>query len=232
MDSHPENADHPPEQGEPRTFHRIVTRRVEGRYLVSFPDTYQDDLHKNWPLLLFLHGAGERGSDLQQVRRHGPLAASAPDDLPFVIVAPQCAEEEWWLPDAVGALVDECREVYRIDESRMYATGISMGGTGVWDLAARRPGLFAAIAPVCGRADPVRARALRGVPVWAVHGAQDTVIPPEQSRTMVEAVRAAGGTARLTMLPDAGHDAWSSTYTKSDIYDWLLQHQRSAAGPG
>jgi predicted peptidase len=226
-----DKADDPPGRGDPRSFQRVVTRRVEGRYLVSFPDTYQDDLQRDWPLLLFLHGADERGSDLQKVRRHGPLATSAPNNLPFVVVAPQCPDGEWWAADRVGALVDECREAYRIDERRIYATGISMGGTGVWDLAARRPGLFAAVAPVCGRADPIRARALRDVPVWAVHGAQDSVIPPEQSRTMVEAVRAAGGTARLTMLPDAGHDVWTETYADSDIYDWLLEHQRSAAGP-
>lgn len=210
-----------------RSFRRSVPHRAEGRYLVQFPSAYREDLNRSWPLLLFLHGAGERGTDIQQVTRHGPLADTSPDDLPFVIIAPQCSAGQWWRPHTVVALLDECLERYRINAHRVYGTGVSMGGTGLWETAAERSDRFAAIVPICGRADPLRAPALGSLPVWAIHGAQDAVIPAEQSRTMVEALRSNDGTARLTINPDAGHDVWTGVYADPAVYNWLLSHERT-----
>ena len=211
-----------------RSFRRFVPHHAEGRYLVQFPSAYREDLNRSWPLLLFLHGAGERGTDIEQVTRHGPLADSSPDELPFVIVAPQCPAGQWWRPQTVLALLDESLERYRIDADRVYGTGISMGATGLWDAAAERSDRFAAIVPICGRADPLRAPALGSLPVWAIHGAQDAVIPAEQSRTMVEAIRANGGSARLTIDADAGHNVWTDVYADRAVYDWLLSHERTS----
>ncbi|MFO8232114.1 MAG: prolyl oligopeptidase family serine peptidase [Longimonas sp.] len=212
-----------------RSIRATLVHRVQMRYIVAFPSEYRSNLEKKWPLLLFLHGAGERGSDLKAVTRHGPLAETAASSDPFVVVAPQCPEDTWWDPHAVYALVRECHERYRVNPSRLYGTGISMGGTGIWNLSAKCPRLFAAIAPICGRADPLWASALTDVPIWAVHGAQDPTIPYEQSRTMVDAVQVHGGTARLTLDPEAGHDVWTRTYANSALYDWMLQHERKAS---
>jgi predicted peptidase len=212
-----------------RSYQRVFVQRVQGQYSVRLPPGYQTEAKRTWPLLLFLHGAGERGNTLQNTSRHGPLAARVPDDLPFVIVAPQCPEGRWWTPVNLMPLLDSVQETYRVDPMRTYGTGISMGGTGLWELAAACPDRFAAIAPICGRADPLRAPALRNVPVWIIHGEQDAVIPPEQSRAMAEALRRCGGTVRLTLDPDAGHDVWTSVYADPSFYDWLLSHERASS---
>jgi len=206
-----------------RSFLRAVTTEHQGRFLVQFPAGYRTDPSRRWPLLLFLHGAGERGRNLDLVCRHGPLSADAPEEIPAVVVAPQCEPEAWWNAAALEALVDSCLERYRIDEARLAVTGISMGGTATWELASRAPERWSAVAPICGRADPLRASALTDLPVWAFHGAQDAVIPPEQSRTMVEAIRSVGGPAKLTVAPDAAHEVWTSVYADAEIYDWLLK---------
>ena len=206
-----------------RSFLRAVTTEHQGRFLVRFPDGYHSDTSRQWPLLMFLHGAGERGRNLNLVRRHGPLSADAPGDIPAVVIAPQCEPETWWEAAALEALVDSCLERYRVDEARLAVTGISMGGTATWELATRSPERWSAAAPICGRADPLRAAALKDLPVWAFHGAQDAVVPPEQSRTMVEAVRSVGGTAKLTVDPDAAHEVWPAVYEAPEIYDWLLK---------
>jgi len=161
-----------------RSFRRTHTRTAQGRYLLLAPDRYRETPEASWPLLLFLHGAGERGQDIDPVTRHGPLAEPSPDDLPLLIVAAQCPAGSWWTPADMLALRNECEERYRVDPARIYGTGISMGATGLWAVATDAPGRFAAIVPICGRADPLRAPALTDVPSWAFHGAQDAVIPP------------------------------------------------------
>jgi len=214
---------------EARSFQSTVVNRVQGRYLAAFPGSYRRELDRQWPLLLFLHGADERGIDLEHVTRHGPLASSSPEELPFVIVAPQCPGDAWWRPHALYALLRTCHERYRVDPTRFYGTGISMGGTGLWMLAASYPDLFAAVVPICGRADPLWAPSLVDTAVWAIHGAQDATIPPEQSRTIVDAIQNEGGNALLTIDPEARHDVWTDIYARREIYEWLLSHERTTA---
>jgi pimeloyl-ACP methyl ester carboxylesterase len=194
-------------------------------YLVYLPDGYYRS-RARWPLILTLHGRGEAGDDMGLVRRQGlPLRVEEKGGQPFVIVAPQSPGWAWDV-GALGGLLDEVLERYRIDADRVYVVGNSMGGTGTWLLAAHSPGRFAAIAPICGRGDPASAGRMRDVPTWAFHGAEDHVVPPERSERMIEALKKAGGDARLTVYPGVGHDAWTQTYANPRFYEWLLQHRR------
>lgn len=204
---------------------RQVTLTLD--YLLYLPPDY--DQKETWPLLVFLHGAGERGSDLNRVKAHGPAKlVEQGKDFPFVIVSPQCPEGQWWpvLGREVMALIDEIMEHYKIDPDRVYLTGLSMGGYGTWSIASTWPQRFAAIVPICGGGRPFTAAALKNIPVWAFHGAKDPIVPLQESEQMVEAVNRVGGNAKLTVYPDAGHDSWAQTYDNPDVYEWLLSHRK------
>jgi len=215
------------------TLHKTIVRTVECRYLRFLPEEYGQDKAKRWPLLLFLHGAGERGEDLNLLKRHGPPKIVEKDPhFPFIVVAPQCPANRFGLAnDVLIALLDDIIARYAVDPDRVYVTGLSMGGYGTWSLACAYPERFAAIVPICGKGETWQAGSLRHVPVWAFHGAKDTVVPPEGSEKMVEAVRRNGGEAKLTIYPEAGHDSWTATYDNPELYQWLLNHRRHAAGP-
>jgi predicted esterase len=197
-------------------------------HLVQTPKGYDADPNKKWPLLLFLHGAGERGDDLKLAATHGPLKyLREGHDLPFVIVTPQCASGDWWLPARVGALLEVIQNRYRIDPDRVYLTGLSMGGFGTWSTALEYPDRFAAIAPICGGGDPLDAARIVNIPVWDFHGAKDTTVPIRLSEEMVAALKKAGAKeVEFTVYPDAGHDAWTETYDNPKLYEWLLSHKR------
>jgi predicted peptidase len=192
-------------------------------YLLYLPDGYEQK-GKLWPLLLFLHGSGERGSNLQLVKTHGPPKhVDKGRAYPFIIASPQCPVEHWWSFATLDLLLREIVEKYGVDENRIYVTGLSMGGFATWTLATEYPGRFAAIVPICGGGIPHRASLLSNLPIWAFHGAQDPVIPLLYSQEMVNAVNAAGGSATLTIYPDAGHDAWTETYDNPELYEWLMR---------
>ncbi len=209
---------------EAKAFAAAVTKKVACRYLLHLPKGYERG-RKRWPLLLFLHGAGERGRDLELVKKHGPPRLIAEGhEFPFIVVSPQCPARQWWSNDVLSALLDEIIANYRVDERRVYLTGLSMGGYGTWGLACEHPERFAAIVPICGGGNRLLAHALKHVPVWAFHGAKDDVVPVAESEKMVAAVKAAGGRAKLTIYPDAGHDSWTATYANPALYKWLLRH--------
>jgi len=213
------------ERQKARHLERQVTLTLD--YLLYLPPDYEQK--DSWPLLVFLHGAGERGSDLNRVKAHGPAKlVEQGRDFPFVIVSPQCPEGQWWpiLGREVLALIDEMLERYKIDPDRVYLTGLSMGGYGTWAIASAWPERFAAIVPICGGGRPFTAANLKKVPVWAFHGAKDPVVPLSESQQMVDAVNRAGGKAKLTIYPDAEHDSWTQTYDNPELYQWLLSHQR------
>lgn len=216
---------------ENRAFVGAITKRVACRYLLYLPKGYERG-RKRWPLLLFLHGAGERGKDLELVKKHGPPKLIAEGQhFPFIVVSPQCPANQWWSNDVLAALLDNIVANYRVDESRVYVTGLSMGGYGTWALACEHPERFAAIAPICGGGNRLLAHRLKDVPVWAFHGAKDDVVPLAESERMVNAVKAAGGKAKLTVYPEAGHDSWTATYANPALYKWLLRHRKRAAKP-
>lgn len=203
-----------------------VTKKVRCRYLLYLPEGYERG-RKRWPLLLFLHGAGERGKDLHLVKKHGPPRLIAEGrGFPFLVVSPQCPARQWWSVDVLDALLDEVIAKHRVDERRVYLTGLSMGGYGTWSLACERPECFAAIVPICGGGNRLLAHKLKDVPVWAFHGARDEVVPLAESEKMVNAVKECGGKVRLTVYPHAGHDSWTATYADPALYKWLLRHRR------
>jgi predicted peptidase len=202
------------------------TIRVTMKYLLYLPKDY--DQKPSWPLMLFLHGAGERGDNLQLVTKHGPpKLIEAGQQFPFIVVSPQCPKERSWEPFELTALLDEIGERCKVDQDRIYVTGMSMGGFGTWALAARLPNRFAAIVPICGGGDPFRAKQIAHIPAWVFHGAKDKAVSLEMSQKMVEALKKNGGDVSFTVYPDAGHDAWTETYANPQVYQWLLQRKRT-----
>lgn len=218
------------------SFTKTITRTVQLNYLLFIPEPAKTDRSKKWPLMLFLHGAGERGTNLWLVTKHGPpkIVREKPD-FPFILVSPQCPAGETWSSDALIALLDDVLERLPVDKSRVYLTGLSMGGYGTWNLATFYPERFAAVVPICGGGDPVRvvladgarAQALKTLAVWAFHGAKDPVVGLDESRRMVEAFKRIGcQEVEFTIYPEAGHDSWTETYNNPKLYEWLLKHKR------
>ena len=201
--------------------------QVEMKYLLYLPKDY--DQKESWPLLLFLHGAGERGDNLELVKKHGPpKLIEAGQDFPFIVVSPQCPRDRRWEPFELAALLDEIVEKHKVDQDRIYVTGLSMGGFGTWSLAAYQPKRFAALVPICGGGEPIVAKLFAPIPAWVFHGAKDFVVPVERSEKMVEAMKQAGGNVKFTVYPEAGHDSWTETYANPELYEWLLQQKRTA----
>ena len=198
---------------------------IQKNYLLYLPKGYPGE--SPWPLLLFLHGSGERGNDIDRVKRHGPpRLADEGTDFPFVIVSPQCPAGETWSAESLDRFLDKMLKRYRIDRNRVYVSGLSLGGYGTWDLAGTFPERFAAAAPVCGGGDPARAGAMKDLPLWVFHGEKDWVVPVEKSREMVDALKKVNGKVKFTMYPDTGHDAWTPAYSNPALYQWFLEHRK------
>lgn len=220
------------------------------RYLFLRPEKIEPG--KKYPLIFFLHGAGERGNDVELLKKHF-LPSIASDEFrerfPCFVVAPQCRADRWWvkLPDvpkeqrtrvaptladkpaddlqaAVQAVGDVIRE-FPVDENRLYLTGISMGGYGSWDLAMRQPDRWAAVVPICGGGDETKGDLLVGLPIWVFHGDADPAVPVERSRNMVSAVRMAGGDPKYTEYPGVAHDSWTQTYADPDVLGWMFEQR-------
>ncbi len=224
------------DESKPGTQHgekldKQVTVTVRADYLVYLPKEYGKDAQKKWPLILFLHGSGERGSDLNKVKLHGPPKVAEAKNLPFVVVSPQCPDGQWWKSDVVATLLDEVLAKYSVDPDRVYLTGLSMGGFGTWQTAIDYPDRFAAIAPVCGGGNRYLAAGIKNVPAWVFHGQKDKSVPFSASVEMATALRQSGGDVKLTAYPEAGHDCWTVTYDSPQLYDWFLKHKRGEHAP-
>lgn len=214
-------------------------------YRLLKPKDY--DATKSYPLVLFLHGVGESGTDNQaQLRNSIYLLASdnAMQRYPCFVVAPQCPGGKRWVevswslekhtipaePSEPMALTLQLLEAlpkeFNIDPQRIYATGLSMGGFGTWDILARRPNLFAAGIPVCGGADEATAAAIKHIPIWAFHGDRDTTVLTSRSRNMVAALKLLGAKPRYSELLNVGHNAWDYAYNNTEVYDWLFAQKR------
>lgn len=204
---------------------REIRKTAKLKYLLFLPEDYEEESGRKWPLILFLHGLNERGDDIEKVKIHGiPKVYENDESFPFIVVSPQCPDNEWWTmkDDELDALLDEVTEKYSADKSRIYLTGLSMGGFGTWHFAAVHPERFAAIAPICGGGVPIEAMLLKDVPVWAFHGAKDDVVPIELSESMVNALKSVGGDVKFTVYPEAKHDSWTETYNNPELYKWFL----------
>ncbi|HUE71674.1 MAG TPA: prolyl oligopeptidase family serine peptidase [Pirellulaceae bacterium] len=202
---------------------------------------------EKYPLVLFFHGAGECGADNEKQLIHG-MNDFASDEImakfPAFVVAPQCPLGQQWVDTPWSAdahtmkekptdslrqsleLVDALVKALPVDEKRLYITGLSMGGFGVWDAIQRHPDRFAAAVVVCGGGDPAYAARIKHIPVWAFHGDSDTAVKPRRSREMIEALKRAGGNPKHTEYEKTGHDAWTRTYADPQVYEWLFaQHK-------
>jgi predicted peptidase len=196
-------------------------------YLLYLPPDY--DAGKKWPLVVFLHGAGERGQNLEVVRRTTLPRMVEHDDRRqwgFVLLSPQCPKDSSWNPQWVVELVDHVGSRLSIDQDRIYLTGYSMGGFGTWATACHDPDRFAAIATLSGGGDVQQAQRLKALPIWAFHGDKDNVVPIASSQNMVDAVRKCGGNAVFTVYPGAGHGICDMTYGNNQFWDWLLAQRR------
>ena len=198
-------------------------------YAVYLHDDYEIDTQKQWPLLIFLHGAGDRGNDLQGVYHRGPLREVREGrSFPFIVIAPQVDGQTYWASyaETLNTMLDGWLNEYRVDRSRVYLTGLSMGGTGTWMWAMMNPERFAAIMPICGTGICWCAGNLRDMPVWVFHGDADTTVPIQESYSMVEWLKICGGNVKLTVYEGYEHDCWTDTYHREDVYEWLLSHTK------
>ncbi|OAI50074.1 hypothetical protein AYO44_18075 [Planctomycetaceae bacterium SCGC AG-212-F19] len=201
----------------------------DSKYVVFIPLDYKGD--KEYPLILFLHGAGESGIDGKKQAAVGlaPAIRKREKTFPFIAVFPQAdkaARASWTAesPYAQRALkiVEQVQKDYKIDAKRIYLTGLSMGGYGTWSLAAAYPDKWAAVVPVCGAGEPANAAKFKNVPCWAFHGDKDGAVKVEGSRDMVKALKDAGGSPKYTEYPGVGHNSWDMAYGTDELYDWLL----------
>ncbi len=217
------------------------------RYRMMLPPEFEEG--RDYPLVLFLHGAGERGSDNTAQLTWG-LDAFADVDFrhehPAIVIAPQAPEQTFWAnlnwrEEGAGLMDEPSKPLglayqllkktiqdYPVDENRLYITGLSMGGFGTWDLITRHPDLFAAAMPICGGGDPSKAYLLTDLPIWNFHGSLDNVVPPELSRDMIDAIRQAGGLPGYTEYPDMDHFSWIPAYSDRFVLDWLFSQSRSS----
>jgi predicted esterase len=213
-------------------------------YLVYLPEGYEAQPERTWPLIFFLCGSGERGDNAFLFAKHGPLrTVREQGPLPFLIVAPMLHESEAFrsFPEAyLDGVLDQVLAEYRVDPKRIYLTGLSMGGEATYRFALHRPETFAAIAPIAAfdarylpgaveegfQPFALPMERIKDLPVWAIHGADDPVVPLLAAQRTVDALREAGGNVRLTVLEDHDHDSWTDTYFDPAFYEWLLQHQK------
>ena len=198
-------------------------------YLLHLPTTASLAENGQYPLIVFLHGAGERGRDFELLKKHGPPMLAARDaGFPFMVLSPQCPTDDRWDAYQLRALVDHLISTQPVDENRVYLTGLSMGGYGTFDLGQLAPDRFAALVPICGGHEihAWMAHKIADIPTWVFHGALDEIVPVGNSSRIVGTLRALGAPVRYTVYPEAGHDSWTETYANPELYNWLLAQRR------
>lgn len=213
-----------------QSFDHEVAIHVKLNYPLALPRGYDDPARasEKWPLLLFLHGIGECGDDLEVVKKHGPpRRINEGHELPAIVVSPQAARPGWD-PVELNGLLDDLVARLRVDVDRVYLAGLSMGGFGTWALACERPDRFAALVPICGAGDPLAVKRLKEVPIWVFHGRKDPLIPCSKSEELVQALEAAGAHPKFTLYDDLAHDCWTRTYADPELWKWLFEQRRLA----
>lgn len=217
---------------EERGFLDRVHKDAEGKeakYVLFVPHGYEGK--KDWPIILFLHGAGETGKDGAKQAKVGlgPAIKKLEKEFPFFAVFPQSQNRTWRArskdADRAMAILAEVQKKYKTDDKRVYLTGLSMGGFGTWSLAVAHPKKWAAIAPVCGGGDPKQAEKIKDIPCWCFHGGADRIVRPSWSTRMIEALKEAGGKPNYTEYKGVGHNSWVRAYGTEELYKWLLRHK-------
>jgi predicted esterase len=199
----------------------------EIKYLLYLPDNYKQDEQQKFPVVLFLHGSGERGDDVNKVAINGlPKMIAQGKKFPFIVISPQVPNGEGWEPTDLFRLMNNIKAKYRIDEDRLYLTGLSMGGYGCWEMAMKYPQMFAAIVPICGGGDTSKVWKIRHTPIWVFHGGKDNIVPLKSSQDMVDALKPINPDVKFTIFPNDGHDSWTSAYNTDSLYTWLMGIKR------
>ena len=217
--------------GQPNLIEDVQKTSLEEelRYYLYFPPAYESEKESDFPLLLFLHGGGEAGGELEDLQISGPPSMIVEGkEFPFLILAPQHPHKrKFWNTAAVMQLLDTVIVNHRVDRSRIYLSGLSRGGSAAWEMAVQYPDVFAAMAVVCGMTPlPYASWLDEKMPIWVFHGEKDSVIPISESEMMVNKLEKMGREVRFTRYPDVGHDAWTKAYENDDLYSWLVKQQR------
>lgn len=205
-----------------------LNKEVKRIEKISYILDYPQNAKGNVPLILFLHGSGERGNNLEMVKAHSPFTYKKLIKEPVAILAPQCPANSWWDTETLYQLVKEIQSKYKIDASRIYLTGLSMGGWGTWKLAMEHPEMFAAVAPVCAPADRVmeaNAGQFKTLPIKIFHGGNDDIVSPINAINMYQALKKVNPNVTLTIFPDDNHNSWDSTYSDPKFYEWMLSQK-------
>lgn len=208
------------------SFKKIANPKGITDYVLQIPASYNDKKTTKWPVIIFLHGIGERGNDLNKVKNAGLAAIAGKNkDFPYIVISPQCKAEknnDWWNNANLNVLYDEVLKLYNVDPSRIYLTGLSMGGYGAWAWAQGNPDKFAAVVPICGGGEPGNACVLKNKPIWVFHNADDGTVNVSNSRAMVDALKKCGSSVmKYTENPTGGHDAWTKAYSDPALFTWL-----------
>ncbi|MEZ7513959.1 prolyl oligopeptidase family serine peptidase [Flavobacterium frigidarium] len=203
-----------------------VVKKKSIQYALHIPENSKDKK----PLIVFLHGAGERGTDIEKVKVHGPFKYLKTNALDAYILAPQCEENEYWDTDSLYELVLKIQKEHNIDDSRIYLTGLSMGAWGAWNLATAHPEKFAALVTIAGAVDRVvllENKKLASMPIKIFHGLLDDVVDMNYSVMMYKRLKASNGNVTLTIFDDANHDSWSRVYDNKEIYEWMFKQNKN-----
>jgi predicted peptidase len=197
-------------------------------YWLYLPAAAKPDTLEKYPLILFLHGSGERGGKLSDVKKHGPphLIGKNADMDSCIIISPQCPDKQWWDTKLLRRMCDTLTQKLPVDVTRLYLTGLSMGGFGTWSLLEENPTYWAAAVPICGGGHPENAKKFKDVPLWIFHGEKDPAVPVKASEDMFAALEQAGGHPKKTIYPAEGHLSWIPAYNDPALWKWLLAQRR------
>ena len=206
-------------------FKKEVKELQQISYVLDYPQNVKGDV----PLIVFLHGSGERGNNLEMVKAHSPFTYKNLIKEHVAILAPQCPANVWWDTEAVYNLIKEIQKKYKIDASRIYLTGLSMGGWGTWKLANEHPEMFAAVVPVCAPSDrwmKATIERYKNLPIKIFHGGNDDIVSPMTSIEMYQDLKKVNSNVTLTIFPDDNHNSWDSTYSDPKLYEWMLSQKK------
>ena len=207
-------------------FNKEVKETKKIAYILDYPSGTKKEI----PLVVFLHGSGERGNNLDLVKAHSPFTYKNLIKEPVAILAPQCPAHTWWDTDAVYHLIREIQQKYKIDASRIYLTGLSMGGWGTLKLAMEHPEMFAAVASVCAPTDRVmyaNIQQYKDLNIKIFHGGMDDVVLPENAFRFWQALHPVNPKAEITIFPEDNHNSWDSTYSDPRFYEWMMKQRKN-----
>ena len=208
-----------------KSYTSEITVRTKTNYLLYEPYNKTEKA----PLLVFLHGGGESGDDVEKVKKNGPpMLIEQGQNFPFYVLSPQNPYEKgFWDDRAINELSNQNNKKYPIDENRVYLAGLSRGGYGAWRLAINFPEKFAAMVVICGASAPDNyAGWIKDIPIWVFHGEKDKNVPVSESITMVNELKKEGANVKLTLYPEAEHDSWTETFNNAEVFEWLLSHKK------